>query len=114
MSEGSLPKVLVESLGSMAVKERFEFIASHEAGAEALCGVPVGFRLRQRALHVYSEKERVPLFKQICDSSVPAEDKTEQLARLMNDSQASCRCLTSPPDPAVHPGQCEACVCTAG
>ena len=87
---------------SAAWKERFEFIASFEAGPEALCGVAVGFRLRQRALHVYSEKERVPLFKQICDGSAPAEEKTEQLARLMNDSQASCRCLsTSPPDPAT-------------
>ena len=58
-----------------------------------ICSV-VGFKLRQRALHVYSEKERVPLFKQVCDSSASAAEKTEQLAQLMNDSQDSCRCRT--------------------
>lgn len=51
----------------------------------------MGFKLRQRALHVYSEKERVPLFKQVCDSSASPEEKTQQLAKLMNDSQDSCR-----------------------
>ena len=81
----------------MGLEQHFESIASCKAGAEALCGAAVGFRLRQRALHVYSEKERVPLFKQICDGAAPAEEKTEQLARLMNDSQASCRCLSTPP-----------------
>lgn len=55
------------------------------------CGA-AGFKLRQRALHVYSEKERVPLFKQVCDSSASPADKTLQLAKLMNDSQDSCRC----------------------
>ena len=43
---------------------------------------------------MYSEKERVPLFKQVCDSSASAEEKTHQLAQLMNDSQDSCRCPT--------------------
>lgn len=51
----------------------------------------MGFKLRQRALHVYSEKERVPLFKQVCDSSASPEEKTQQLAKLMNNSQDSCR-----------------------
>ena len=40
---------------------------------------------------MYSEKERVPLFKQVCDSSASATEKTQQLAQLMNDSQDSCR-----------------------
>ena len=49
---------------------------------------------------MYSEKERVPLFKQVCDSSASAAEKTQQLARLMNDSQDSCRCRT----PALQMG----------
>ena len=101
-------------LGDMVVKQRLKSITSCKAGVEALCGVAVGFRLRQRALHVYSEKERVPLFKQICDGAAPAEEKTEQLARLMNDSQASCRCLISPRDPATHSRQHGNCRCNAG
>ena len=98
-SEGTWPDVCgINRLLNMVVKlSNSGFMASlEEAGANTLCGMAVGFRLRQRALHVYSEKERVPLFKQICDGLAPAEEKTEQLARLMNDSQASCRCLVSP------------------
>jgi galactokinase len=50
-----------------------------------------GFKLQQRALHVYAEAARVPAFKGVCDSAAPAEEKIAQLGALMDDSQASCR-----------------------
>ena len=56
---------------------------------------------------MYSEKERVPLFKQVCDSSASATEKTQQLAHLMNDSQDSCRFVV----PTLADGRC-ACVKT--
>ena len=51
-----------------------------------------GFKLRDRALHVYSEAARVPEFKAACDGNAPADEKLLELARLMDLSHASCRC----------------------
>ncbi|BDA42361.1 N-acetylgalactosamine kinase [Coccomyxa sp. Obi] len=52
-----------------------------------------GFKLRDRALHVFSEAARVPEFKAACDSNAPADQKLLELARLMDLSHASCRDL---------------------
>jgi len=49
------------------------------------------FKLRARALHVYSEAERVPLFKGVCDGQ--GSEAMEQLGRLMYESHVSCRDL---------------------
>ena len=54
-----------------------------------------GFKLQQRAVHVYAEAARVPEFKAVCDRSAPAEEKVAALGRLMDASQASCRCSST-------------------
>ena len=56
-----------------------------------------GFKLQQRAVHVYAEAARVPEFKAVCDRSAPAEEKVAALGRLMDASQASCRCCKHAP-----------------
>ena len=50
-----------------------------------------GYKLRQRALHVFTEAARVPEFREACNSRASTQDKMAELARLMNDSQTSCR-----------------------
>ena len=50
-----------------------------------------GYKLQQRALHVFREAARVPQFRDVCNSSAAGPDKMAQLAQLMNDSQTSCR-----------------------
>ncbi|KAK9792724.1 hypothetical protein WJX73_007552 [Symbiochloris irregularis] len=50
-----------------------------------------GYKLRQRALHVYAEAQRVPQFRDVCNGSASADEKLAQLAQLMDDSQTSCR-----------------------
>ncbi|XP_063970622.1 N-acetylgalactosamine kinase-like [Lytechinus pictus] len=50
------------------------------------------FKLHNRAMHVFSEANRVLKFKALCnDSSV--KDPAQLLGNLMNDSHASCRDL---------------------
>lgn len=46
------------------------------------------FKLRQRALHVYSEAARVLQFRDACK-----EGNIQKLGQLMNESHASCRDL---------------------
>ena len=54
-------------------------------------GCSAGYKLRQRALHVFTEAARVPEFRDACNSKASTQDKMAELARLMNDSQTSCR-----------------------
>jgi len=49
------------------------------------------FKLRDRALHVYSEASRVLEFKAVCDSK--ESGALESLGRLMYTSHVSCRDL---------------------
>lgn len=52
------------------------------------------FHLRQRALHVLKEAERVTRFKALLQNKLPVEndaDLLRQLGELMNDTQTSCR-----------------------
>jgi len=52
------------------------------------------FFLRQRALHVFKEAERVSRFKALLQYELPVandEDLFQQLGALMNDTQTSCR-----------------------
>jgi galactokinase len=49
------------------------------------------FHLQQRALHVFSESQRVLQFKQVCeDDSLSGAEKLSQLGGLMDASHASC------------------------
>jgi len=50
------------------------------------------FHLRSRALHVFSEAERVLKFKAVCDRGSHSESLCE-LGRLMYASHESCRDL---------------------
>ena len=50
-----------------------------------------GFKLRQRALHVYAEALRVPLFQKACNEGGSEAEKLDRLGKLMDESQASCR-----------------------
>ena len=50
-----------------------------------------GFKLRQRALHVFSEALRVPEFQKACNEGGDESEKLNTLGRLMDESQASCR-----------------------
>ena len=50
------------------------------------------FKLRDRALHVYSEAARVPQFRDACNAEAGADDTLRRLGDLMNASHASCRC----------------------
>lgn len=49
------------------------------------------FKLYNRAMHVFSEANRVHQFKTFCDN--PDADAIQKLAKLMNDSHNSCRDL---------------------
>ncbi|KAL6751192.1 galactose kinase [Haematococcus lacustris] len=49
-----------------------------------------GFKLRQRALHVYQEAQRVRDFKAVCDGTQAPEAKMATLGALMDSSHASC------------------------
>lgn len=51
------------------------------------------FKLRQRAAHVYAEKQRVLDFAGVCAAGAPSEQTLQQLAALMDASQASCKDL---------------------
>ena len=49
------------------------------------------FDLYKRAYHVFTEAQRVHLFKNTCqDPSIPEEEKIAKLGKLMNESQLSC------------------------
>lgn len=52
-----------------------------------------GFKLRQRAEHVYGECLRPGQFAEVCASSDGSAEKLQKLGVLMDDSQASCRDL---------------------
>ena len=50
-----------------------------------------GFKLRQRALHVFEEALRVPQFRDACNQEGSEDQKLERLGKLMDHSQSSCR-----------------------
>ncbi|KAF5838871.1 ribosomal protein S5 domain 2-type protein [Dunaliella salina] len=111
------PKV-AESLGSPGLDACLEAVHKHLHEApythdelETALGVPLdslytgspaslkvlqvareggGFKLRQRAEHVFEEEKRVLEFKAVCDGSASADDKLASLARIMNASHESC------------------------
>lgn len=47
------------------------------------------FHLFKRAFHVYSEANRVHLFKAVCDSQL--DSAIQELGALMHDSHISCK-----------------------
>ena len=52
-----------------------------------------GFKLRDRAMHVYQEAARVYQYKKICGSTMDNDLKIRQLGELMDKSHQSCRDL---------------------
>ncbi|MFQ6655351.1 hypothetical protein Gotur_025945 [Gossypium turneri] len=51
------------------------------------------FKLHQRAAHVFSEANRVHVFKETVESKLSEEEKLKKLGDLMNDSHHSCGVL---------------------
>ena len=51
-----------------------------------------GFKLQQRAVHVFAEAQRVRDFQTVCNNRELSQDsKLQQLGDIMDASQASCR-----------------------
>ncbi|CAD7703581.1 unnamed protein product [Ostreobium quekettii] len=76
----TLPELFSSSTSSLKVLE-----AKQAAGK--------GFKLKDRALHVYSEAKRVHDFKRVCESNEDTSSKLKALGSLMNASHESCRDL---------------------
>ncbi|DAZ99326.1 TPA: hypothetical protein N0F65_005177 [Lagenidium giganteum] len=73
----------------------FEGISIAEA-AKRVLEASSEFKLRQRALHVFGEAERVEQFEHVCHVSHSSDDPQatrQHLGRLMHDSHVSCRDL---------------------
>lgn len=87
--DGYTRQQLSEILGMSLLDMESQFMTKFPIRAEK-------FKLRQRALHVFSEAIRVLKFKELLSSSPPKTDaENTQLLRslgeLMNDTQDSCR-----------------------
>eukprot|EP00884_Botryococcus_braunii_P009664 jgi/Botrbrau1/1869/Bobra.146_1s0056.1 len=86
-SQAELEALFGETLEQFFVGSASQLRAVHVASTLG------GFKLRQRALHVISEAARVPEFREVCNGSLPPEEKLTRLGKLMDESQASCRDL---------------------
>lgn len=73
-----------KELGPLTQERLF---ADRPAAAKVL-EVNSSFKCQQRALHVYSEAERVLKFREVCEDD--AEGKLERLGELMSASHRSC------------------------
>jgi galactokinase len=78
---------------NMQLNQQAELGAMLYRAVKASGGV---FKLRDRALHVYSEAARVPRFRDACNAEAGADDTLRRLGDLMNASHASCRCHLDP------------------
>lgn len=76
----------------------------NKAAGKSIAAAPDigGFRLQSRALHVFAEADRVLAFRDVCTGDAPGEQKLEDLGRIMDESQASCR-FGMPPAVAHSP-----------
>lgn len=83
--QGQLEGLLGASLATI-----FE---GNKSAAKSIAAAPGvgGFRLQSRALHVFAEADRVLAFRDVCSGGLPGEKKLEELGRIMDESQASCR-----------------------
>jgi N-acetylgalactosamine kinase len=89
---------LVDKYLPMAIYSREDVcrlldITSDELEAKSLSPNTLGlkeFKLKQRAMHVYSEAGRVYEFEKVCRSST-GDNALRELGRLMDDSHESCR-----------------------
>lgn len=92
LREGVYDKAAVEAAVGMPLSTLLADAPAQARAAEVAFGRPdvAGLRLRDRAAHVYAEAERVHAFR-----AAAADDGggLEGLGRLMDDSQASCRCV---------------------
>ena len=77
----------IESILGVELKQETLF-ADRPAAAKVL-EVNNEFRCLQRALHVYSEAERVISFRQVCEDPT-VENKLEKIGELMSASHRSC------------------------
>ncbi|KAK9816763.1 hypothetical protein WJX72_004871 [[Myrmecia] bisecta] len=93
LHEGPYPQEEIESLLGTPLATLFSDNASAKRVIPLAAGAG-GFKLRNRARHVYAEAARVLQFRDVCNSSqIGAEDKLGKLGALMDESQASCRDL---------------------
>ena len=92
LRKGVYDKAAVEAAVGMPLSTLLADAPAQARAAEVAFGRPdvAGLRLRDRAAHVYAEAERVHAFR-----AAAADDGggLEGLGRLMDDSQASCRCV---------------------
>lgn len=80
----------IESLLGCSLGSLFE----GDASAGRVLAAFSSFKLRQRAAHVYAEKQRVLDFAAVCaDEAKGTDEKLCDLAALMDASQVSCRDL---------------------
>ena len=81
----------IEGLVGASLTKLFEDNPSQQRSIP-LAAKAGGFKLQQRALHVFAEAQRVRDFQQICNNGdLSQEDKLMQLGAHMDASQASCR-----------------------
>lgn len=88
----------VESVVGKSLEETFGFSLSSNVEnnplrkAIAFGDSHIGYELRKRAMHVYSEASRVKQFAKLCmDTSKTSEEKIESIGALMTASHNSCR-----------------------
>lgn len=89
LHEGAYEAGEVEELLGAKLADLYEGNAS----ALRVLAANGSFELRKRALHVYAEKQRVPDFRDVCNSGASVEEKLAKLGKLMDESHASCRDL---------------------
>eukprot|EP00198_Chlamydomonas_reinhardtii_P012190 XP_001701527.1 galactose kinase [Chlamydomonas reinhardtii] len=78
---------LEEALGGKLA----DILFAAEPGSVRALQVTYAFPLRKRAVHVYTEAQRVLDFRAVCeDASLPPGERLAKLGRLMSDSHASC------------------------
>lgn len=89
---------IIEALGINSEDELIKLISGDSTIASQkfssiISNPDAKFPLYKRALHVYTEAQRVYQFKDICESGSSEEEKLARLGELMNDSHTSCRDL---------------------
>ncbi|KAL4860073.1 Galactokinase [Chlorella vulgaris] len=89
LHDGAYDTAEVEELLGVKLTDLYEGNAS----ALRVLAANDSFELKNRALHVYAEKERVPAFRDVCNSEGDVETKMSKLGALMDESHASCRDL---------------------
>jgi N-acetylgalactosamine kinase len=92
LHDGTYQQQEIEGLLGTSLQD---FFSDSPSSIRALKASGGAFKLRDRALHVYSEAARVPQFRDACNSEDggggAGGDKLRRLGALMDASHASCR-----------------------